>query len=81
MPQIGWLEILVVVVLALLIVGPKDFPVVIKKIGSWVGTIKNYFHDIQKEVAETESIIKDDISIEEDFSEIKIKEKKNDSKN
>ena len=81
MPQIGWLEILVVVVLALLIVGPKDFPVVIKKIGSWVGTIKNYFHDIQKEVTETESIIKDDISIEENFSEKKIKEKKNDSKN
>ena len=81
MPQIGWVEILVVVVLALLIVGPKDFPIVVKKIGSWVGAIKNYFHDIQKEVTETESIIKDDISINEDSSDIKIKEKKNEPKN
>ena len=81
MPQIGWVEILVVVVLALLIVGPKDFPIVVKKIGSWVGAIKNYFHDIQKEVTETESIIKDDISINEYFSDIKIKEKKNEPKN
>ena len=33
MPQIGWFEILIVVVLAILIIGPKDFPIMLKKIG------------------------------------------------
>ena len=49
MPQIGWFEILIIVVLAILIVGPKDFPVMLKKIGSWIGTFKNYFTEFQKE--------------------------------
>ena len=50
MPQIGWLEILIIVVIAVLIIGPKDFPIVIKKIGKWTGSIKRYFNDIQKDV-------------------------------
>ena len=50
MPQIGWFEILIVVVVAILIIGPKDFPVMLKKIGNWVGTFKNYFKEIQNEV-------------------------------
>ena len=61
MPQIGWLEILIVVVLAILIVGPKDFPVMLKKIGSWVGSFKNYFTEVQKDITDMED------SIEEDF--------------
>ena len=51
MPQIGWFEILIVVVLAILIIGPKDIPIMLKKIGSWVGTIKRYFSTLQNEVA------------------------------
>ena len=43
MPQIGWFEILVIVILAILIIGPKDFPVVLKKIGGWLSSIKKYF--------------------------------------
>ena len=50
MPQIGWFEILIVVVLAILIIGPKDFPVMLKKIGSWVGSFKNYFNEMQKDI-------------------------------
>ena len=50
MPQIGWLEILIVVVIAVLIIGPKDSPIVIKKIGKWTGSIKRYFNDIQRDV-------------------------------
>ena len=52
MPQIGWFELLVIVVIAILVIGPKDFPIVLKKIGSWVGTIKRYFSDVQKNVNE-----------------------------
>ncbi len=51
MPQIGWFEILIIVALAILIVGPKDFPVMLKKAGSWIGSIKKYFNDIQQEVS------------------------------
>ena len=47
MPQIGWFEILIIAVVAILIIGPKDFPVVLKKIGSWVGSVKRYFSDLQ----------------------------------
>ena len=52
MPQIGWLEILIIVSIAIIVVGPKDFPIMIKKIGSWVGSIKRYFSDVQKNVNE-----------------------------
>jgi sec-independent protein translocase protein TatB len=31
MPQIGWFELLIIVVVALLIIGPKDLPIVLKK--------------------------------------------------
>ena len=48
MPQIGWFEILIIVVLSIVIIGPKDFPVMLKKIGSWMGYIKRYFSEIQK---------------------------------
>ena len=61
MPQIGWFEILIVVVLAILIIGPKDFPIMLKKIGSWIGSLKNYFSDMQKEIVDMEDSIEEDI--------------------
>ena len=67
MPQIGWFELLIIVVLAVLIIGPKDFPVMLKKIGSWVGSFKNYFSEVQKDINEMED------SIEEDFLDKKNK--------
>ena len=33
-------------------IGPKDFPIVLKKIGTWVGSIKRYFSDVQRNVNE-----------------------------
>ena len=33
MPQIGWLEILAIVIIAILVLGPKEFPIALKKIG------------------------------------------------
>ena len=67
MPQIGWFEILIVVVLAVLIIGPKDFPIILKKIGSWVGTFKNYFTEVQKDIADMENTVEEEISFEKDF--------------
>ena len=66
MPQIGWFEILIVVVLAILIIGPKDFPIILKKIGSWVGSFKNYFSEMQKDFTDMEDSIEEDILDEKD---------------
>ena len=52
MPQIGWFELLVIIIVAILVIGPKDFPIVLKKVGSWIGSIKRYFSDVQKNVSE-----------------------------
>ena len=51
MPTIGWFEILIVVAIAIIILGPKDFPVMLKKVGSWIGTAKKYVNNIQNEVS------------------------------
>ena len=51
MPTIGWFEILIVVAIAIVVLGPKDFPVMLKKVGSMIGTAKKYFNNIQDEVS------------------------------
>ena len=67
MPTIGWFEILIVVAIAIIILGPKDFPIMLKKVGSWIGTAKRYINNIQNEVSE--------IAIED--NEIKEEKEKN----
>ena len=52
MPTIGWFEILLVVAVAIVVIGPKDFPFMLKKVGSWIGTAKRYIGNIQNEVAD-----------------------------
>ena len=54
MPQIGWFEILIIVAIAIIVIGPKDFPFMLKKIGSWIGSIKRYINNIQQEVSNLE---------------------------
>ena len=51
MPQIGWLEILSIVIIAILVLGPKEFPVALKKIGTYIGKFKNTLSNFQKEVS------------------------------
>ena len=75
MPQIGWFELLIVVLVAILVIGPKDFPVVLKKIGNWIGSTKKYFSDIQRQVTKL------DENIEEDNPEKKHSTKNKDNKN
>ena len=72
MLQIGWFEILIVVGIAIVVIGPKDFPIMLKKIGSWIGTAKRYVNQIQEEV----SIIGEN----DNDNEIKKNEKKKISK-
>ena len=77
MPQIGWFEILIIVVLSILIIGPKDFPIVLKKIGSWMGSVKRYFSEIQKDMTDIEHAVEDEISLEKNYSN-KTKDQKKD---
>ena len=76
MPQIGWFEILIIVVLAILIIGPKDFPIMLKKIGSWVGSFKNYFSEVQRDITDVEDVIEDEMSLEKDLTNSTINKKK-----
>ena len=52
MPTIGWFEILIIVGIAIVVIGPKDFPYMLKKVGSWIGSTKRYISNIQNEVAD-----------------------------
>ena len=70
MPTIGWFEILIVVGIAIVILGPKDFPIMLKKVGSWIGTAKRYVNNVQNEVS--------NIDIDENEIKGKKEEKKND---
>ena len=54
MPTIGWFEILIVVAIAIIVLGPKDFPIMLKKVGSWIGTVKKYINSVQNEVSNIE---------------------------
>ena len=54
MPTIGWFEILIVVAIAIIVLGPKDFPIMLKKVGSWIGTAKKYINSVQNEVTNIE---------------------------
>ena len=74
MPQIGWLEILIIVSIAIIVIGPKDFPIMLKKVGSWIGSAKRYFSNIQNEITTLET---EDYSVEKDE---KKSLKKNESK-
>ena len=75
MPQIGWFEILIIVVLAILIIGPKDIPIILKKIGNLVGSFKKYFSEIQKDVTDVKSSVEDQISLDKDFLDLDDKKK------
>ena len=56
MAQIGWFELLIIVIIAILVIGPKDFPVVLRKLGTWTSTAKKYFSDVQSNINEITSL-------------------------
>ena len=72
MPQIGWLEILAVVIIAILVLGPKEFPIALKKIGSYIKKFKNTISSFQREI----SSVTNEIDVEKDL----VKENNNKTK-
>ncbi len=63
MPQIGWLEIIAIVIIAILVLGPKEFPIALKKIGSYFGKLKNTLSSFQREV----NTVTEKIDLEKDL--------------
>jgi sec-independent protein translocase protein TatB len=76
MPQIGWLEILAIVVIAILVLGPKEFPIALKKIGFYFGKLKNSLSGFQREV----NSVTENIDIEKDVVDKKNINKENKNK-
>ena len=52
MLNIGWTELLLITVVFLIFIKPKDFPFFIKKIAKFFYKIKNYISDITEEIKE-----------------------------
>ena len=77
MPQIGWLEILSIVIIAILVLGPKEFPIALKKIGSYFGKLKNTLSNFQREV----SSVTDNIDIDKDIEGQAEEKNKNNKQN
>tara|TARA_B100000575_G_C22632344_1_gene390799 strand:- start:126 stop:347 length:222 start_codon:yes stop_codon:yes gene_type:complete len=73
MPQIDWFEILIVVSIAIIVVGPKDFPIMLKKIGSWIGSAKKYVANVQNEFSslEDDEVSNDERKKEKDKNDVK----------
>ena len=77
MPQIGWLEILFIIIIAILVLGPKEFPIALKKIGSYIGKFKNTLNSFQKEV----SSINNEVDLDDEETNRNKKIEKDISKN
>ena len=50
---VGWTEMLVVGVVALVVIGPKDLPVVMSRLGKMVATIRRMGTEFQREINKT----------------------------
>ena len=61
--DIGWTEMVVVVVLAIIIIGPKDLPKLIRTIGQWTGRARAMAREFQSSI--------DDLVREAELDEIK----------
>ena len=67
MPQIGWLEILAVVIIAILVLGPKEFPIALKKLGSYIGKLKALLVIFKERLPTNEIDIEKNITEDEDI--------------
>lgn len=50
--DIGWSELVVIGIVALIAIGPKELPGVLRSIGQWVGKIKHMASDFQGQFQE-----------------------------
>lgn len=50
---VGWTEMLIIGVVALIVIGPKELPAVMHRIGKFAGTIRRMGQDFQRELNKT----------------------------
>ena len=50
--DIGWSELLVIAVVAIVVIGPKDLPRVLRSVGKWTGQVKRMARDFQNQFNE-----------------------------
>ncbi|MGD9536268.1 MAG: Sec-independent protein translocase protein TatB [Alphaproteobacteria bacterium] len=50
--DIGWSELLVILVVMLIVVGPKDLPRIVRTFGQWTGKARSYARDFQRTIEE-----------------------------
>lgn len=50
---VGWLEMLLIGVVALIVIGPKELPALMRKVGQFAGTIRRMGSDFQRELNKT----------------------------
>ena len=75
MPQIGWSELLVIAVIAILVIGPKELPIIMKKVGGWIRTVKNYTNQFQNSLEEMTDLDADIHTETKSKKKLAIKEK------
>ena len=69
MLDIGWQELLVIGALALIVVGPKDLPGLLRSVGQWVGRIRGMARDFQRTM--TDAARETEMSAFKDLQDIK----------
>jgi sec-independent protein translocase protein TatB len=71
--DIGFWELVVIAVVTLLVVGPDEFPTVVRKIGTWVGDVRRFVSavksDFDREINKAEEI-KQRIAKEAEIAEL-----------
>ena len=50
--DIGWSELVIIGIVALIAIGPKELPGVLRSVGQWVGKIKRMASDFQGQFQE-----------------------------
>jgi sec-independent protein translocase protein TatB len=50
--EIGWTKLLLVSVVALIAIGPKELPAVLRNVGRWIGTIRRMKAEFQSQFQE-----------------------------
>ena len=63
MLDIGWSEMIVIVVVAIIVIGPRDLPGVLRSVGRWVGKARSLSREFQRNL--------NDIARETEFDEVK----------